>query len=84
MSVQREPALAGAREQYYGDGYRTSTPMHLDRCSHRFLSVEPVVSKRVEGGYVGRCLLCEATGPARDNGEDARRVLLEQMVGKEQ
>ncbi len=76
MSVEREPALAGAREQYYGDGYRTSRPKHPDRCRHRFLSVEAVVSKRVEGGYVGRCLLCETIGPARDNEEDARRVLI--------
>ena len=85
MSVQREPALARARERY--DGYRTSRPKHSgDRCGHRLLSVVPaVVSMRVEGWYGGRCLLCgTTTGPARGNGEDARRVLLEQMVGDEQ
>jgi hypothetical protein len=83
MSVQRQPALARARERY--DGYRTSRPKHSeDRCGHRLLSVVPVVSMRVEGGYAGRCLLCGTTGPARGNGEDARRVLLEQMVGDEQ
>jgi hypothetical protein len=83
MSVQREPALARARER--DDGYRTSRPKHSeDRCGHRLLSVVPVVSMRVEGGYAGRCLLCGTTGPARGNGEDARRVLLEQMVGDEQ
>jgi hypothetical protein len=43
------------------------------------------VSIRVEGGYVGRCLLCGTTGPLRGNGEDARRVmLLEQMVRDEE
>ena len=82
MSVQRDPALTGAREQY--DGYRISRPKHSYRCEHRLLSVVPVVSMRVEGGYAGRCLLCGTTGPARGNGEDARRVLLEQMVGDEQ
>ena len=83
LSVQREPALAGVREQL--DGYRISRPKHSeDRCGHRLLSVIPVVSMRVEGGYAGRCLLCGTTGPAMGNGEDARRVLLEQMVGDEQ
>ncbi len=82
MSVQREPALAGARERY--DGYRISRPKHSDRCAHRLLSVVPVLSVRVEGGYAGRCLLCGTTGPVRSNGEDARHVLLEQMVGDEQ
>ena len=84
MSVQRQPALARGRERY--DGYRTPRPKHSeDRCGHRLLSVVPVVSMRVEGGYAGRCLLCGTTGPARGNGEDARRaVLLEQMVGDEQ
>jgi hypothetical protein len=28
--------------------------------------------------------LCGKTGPVRGNGEDARRVLLEKMVGDEQ
>jgi hypothetical protein len=83
MSVQREPVLAGARERY--DGYQVSRPKHSeDRCRHKLLSVVPVVSMRVEGGYAGRCLLCGKTGPVRGNGEDARRVLLEKMVGDEQ
>ena len=83
MSVQREPAPAGARERY--DGYRLSRPKHSeDRCGHKLLSLVPVVSMRVEGGYAGRCLLCGTTGPARGNGVDARRVLLEQMLGDEQ
>ncbi len=82
MSVQREPALAGAREQY--DRYRISRPKHSDRCGHRLLSVVPVVSIRVEGGYVGRCLLCGTTGPVRGNGGSARLVLLEQMVSDEE
>ena len=84
VSVQRVPALASTSEQH--DGYRVSRPQRLDRCcGHKLLSVVPVVSMRVEvGGYVGRCLLCGTTGPVRDNGEDARRVLLEQMVCDEQ
>ncbi len=72
------------RSVHNNDESYVSRLEHPDRCRHRFLSMEPVVSKRVEGGYVGRCLLCETTGPARDNAEDARRVLLEQMVGNEQ
>jgi hypothetical protein len=83
MSVHRAPTLGGASKQY--DGYRISRPKHSDRrCGHRLLSVVPIVSMRVEGGYAGRCLLCGTTGPVRGNGEDARRVLLKQMVGDEQ
>jgi hypothetical protein len=83
VSVQSGPALAGTREQH--DGYRVSRPKHSERCGHRLLSVVPVVSIRVEGGYVGRCLLCGTTGHLRGNGEDARRaVLLEQIVRDEQ
>jgi hypothetical protein len=83
VSVQRVPALGRTREQH--DGYRVSRPQHRSQCcGHKLLSVVPVVSMRVEGGYVGRCLLCGTTGPVRDNGEDARRVLLEQMVRDEQ
>ena len=83
MSVQREPALSGTREH---DGYRASRPEHSeDRGRHRLLSVVPVVSMRVEeGGYLGRCLLCGTTGPVRSNGEDARLILLEQMVRDEE
>lgn len=84
VSVQRGPAVSGTREQH--DGYRVSRPEHSDGCcGHKLLSVVPVVSIRVEGGYVGRCLLCGTTGPVRDDGEDARRaVLLEQMVREEE
>ena len=84
VSVQSGPALAGTSEQH--DGYLVSRPKHSERCcGHRLLSVVPVVSIRVEGGYVGRCLLCGTTGPVRGNGEAARRmVLLEQMVRDEQ
>jgi hypothetical protein len=82
-SLQRVPALGRTREQH--DGYRVSRPQHSDRwCGHKLLSVVPVVSMRVEGGYAGRCLLCGTTGPVRGNGEDARRVLLEQMVRDEE
>ena len=84
MSVQRVPALASTSEQH-DDGYRVSRPQRLDRCcGHKLLSVVPVVSIRVEGGYMGRCLLCGMTGPVRGNGEAARRVLLEQMARDEQ
>jgi hypothetical protein len=72
VRVQSGPALAGTREQHDG------------RCGHRLLSVVPIVSIRVEGGYAGRCLLCGTTGPVRGNGEDARRVVLEQIVRDEQ
>jgi hypothetical protein len=78
VSVQREPALSGTREH---DGYRASRPEHSeDRCRHRLLSVVPIVSIRVEGGYAARCLLCGTTGSVRGNGEAARLVLLEQMI----
>jgi hypothetical protein len=82
VSVQSGPALAGTSEQR--DGYLVSRPKHSEQCGHRLLSVVPVVSIRVEGGYVGRCLLCGTTGPVRGNGEDARRVLLDQIVRDEQ
>jgi hypothetical protein len=75
VSVQRRPALSGTGEQQ-DNGYRVSRPQHRDRCHHKLLSVVPVVSMRVDGGYVGRCLLCGMTGPLRGNGEDARRVVL--------
>ena len=52
-----------------------------DICGHRLLSVVPVVSVRVEGGYVGRCLMCGMTGPVRSSEQAARRdVVLEQVV----
>ena len=85
MSVQRGPALGRTREQH-DNGYRVSRSQHSEDgcCRHKLLSVVPVVSIRVEGGYVGRCLLCGTTGPVRGNGETARLVLLEQMIGDEQ
>ncbi len=54
-----------------------------ERCKYRLLSVIPVVSLRVEGGYVGRCLLCRTTGPIRADGEAARCALLEQIRSNE-
>ena len=83
VSVQRGPALGRTSEHA---GCRASRPQHSeDRCcGHGLLSVVPVVSMRVEGGYAGRCLLCGTTGPVRGNEEAARRVLLERMVLDEQ
>ena len=72
----------GMRE--HDDEHRVSRPKHSqDRCGHRLLSVIPVVSMRVEGGYAGRCLLCGRTGPVKGTGEAARLVLLEQNVRDE-
>ena len=58
--------------------YGVLSPEHYysDRCRHRLMSVVPIVSLRVEGGYSARCLLCGTTGPVRDDGETARGVLL--------
>jgi hypothetical protein len=85
-SVHRGPALAGTSEYDYEvrdyEG-RAPRPQQTDRCGHRLLSVVPVVSIRVEEGYVGRCLLCGTTGPVRDDGEAARLVLFEQMIRAE-
>jgi hypothetical protein len=81
-SEQRRSVLAGIRE--LDDEYRVWRPKHTERCGHRLLSVVPIVSIRVEGGYAGRCLLCSATGPVRGNGEAARMVLLQQMVRDDQ
>ena len=84
VHVQRGPALSGTREQH-DYGYRLSRQHHSVRCCrHKLLSVVPVVSIRVEAGYLGRCLLCGTTGRVTGNGEDARRVLLEKMVRDEQ
>ena len=85
-SVQRRRgSVLGAGRSEHDDLYRVSRPEHSeDRCGHRLLSVVPVVSMRVEGGYAGRCLLCGTTGPVRGDGEAARGVLLEQMVSDEQ
>jgi hypothetical protein len=67
----------------------TSAPLRLAQqtgrrmpriwCEHRLLSVDPIVSVRVEGGYVGRCLLCGTTGPLRSSERAARGVLSEQL-----
>jgi hypothetical protein len=59
-------------------------PKTLDGCGHRLLSVVPVVSVRVGGGYVGRCLLCRTTGPVRSSEEAARDVVLEQVILNEE
>jgi hypothetical protein len=73
MSVQgRGRMLAGGRSEY-DDEYRVSRPEHSeDLCRHRLLSVVPIVSIRIEGGYAARCLLCDTTGPIRANAEAAR------------
>jgi hypothetical protein len=86
-SVQRRrgSVLAGDRSEHDDEVYRVSRPEQSeDRCGHRLLSVVPIVSMRVEGGYAARCLLCGETGPVRGNGEAARGVLLEQMVSDEE
>ena len=87
-SVQRRrgSALGAGRSEHDNDDeYRVSRPEHSeDRCGHRLLSVVPIVSMRVEGGYAGRCLLCGTTGPVRGDGEAARGVLLDRMVSDEQ
>jgi hypothetical protein len=82
VSAHRGLALGGPREH---NENRVSRPEHSeDRCcGHRLLSVIPVVSIRVEGGYAARCLLCGTTGPVRGSGGAARLVLLEQMVRDE-
>ena len=86
-SVQRRGSVlsAGGRSEHDNDESCVSRPEHSDdRCGHRLLSVIPIVSMRVEGGYAGRCLLCGTTGPVRGDGEAARGVLLDRMVSDEQ
>ena len=85
-SVQRRGSvLGGGRSEHDNDESCISSPEHSDdRCGHRLLSVVPIVSMRVEGGYAGRCLLCGTTGPVRGDGEAARGVLLDRMVSDEQ
>ena len=86
-SVQRRGSVLGAgRSEHDNDESCVSRPEHSDdhQCGHRLLSVVPIVSMRVEGGYAGRCLLCGTTGPVRGDGEAARGVLLDQMVSDEQ
>jgi hypothetical protein len=63
---------------------RTGRRAPQSACGHRLLSVVPIVSIRVEGGYAARCLLCGTTGPVRSSEEAARDVLLEQMVRDEE
>jgi hypothetical protein len=84
-SVQRRRSMLAAGRSEHDEAYRASTLDHSeDRCGHRLLSVVPVVSIRVEGGYAARCLLCGTTGPVRGNGKAARGVLLEQMMVREE
>jgi hypothetical protein len=88
-SVQRRrrrgSVLGAGKSEHDNDESCVSRPEHSDdRCGHRFLSVVPIVSMRVEGGYAGRCLLCGTTGPVRGDGEAARGVLLDRMVSDEQ
>jgi hypothetical protein len=64
--------------------HKTDRQTQQTGCRHTLLSVVPIVSLRVEGGYAARCLLCGTTGPVKGNGEAARLVLLEQMVRDEQ
>ncbi len=47
------------------------------RCEHKLLGIVPIVPVRAEGGYRGRCLLCEVVGPLKDNEGNARQALLE-------
>ncbi len=69
---RRGPALADTKGHEYG----LLSPENSDRCGHRLLSVVPIASIRVEGGYADRCLLCGTTGPVRGDGGTVRRVLL--------
>jgi hypothetical protein len=84
-SMQRRGSVLAAGRSEHNDEYRVSRLEHSDdQCGHRLLSVIPIVSMRVEGGYAARCLLCATTGPVRGDGEAARGVLLEQMVSDEE
>jgi hypothetical protein len=64
--------------------YRAGRLEQARRCGHRLLSVVPLVSIRVEGGYRGRCLLCGTNGPIRGNAEAARGGLFNRVPGNEQ
>jgi hypothetical protein len=85
-SVQRRGSvLAAGRGEHNDEYHRVSRPEHSDdQCGHRLMSVVPIVSIRVEDGYVARCLLCGTTGPVRGDGETARGVLLEQLISDEE
>lgn len=83
-SMQRRGSVLAAGRSEHNDQYRVSVLEHSnDQCGHRLLSVVPIVSMRVEGGYAARCLLCGTTGGVRRDGEAARGVLLDQMVSEE-
>jgi hypothetical protein len=56
-------------------GHRTGRRGPQTACEHKLLSVVPIVSIRVEGGYAARCLLCGTTGPVRGSDEAARSYL---------
>ena len=62
---------------------KSSRRMAQSWCEHSLLSVVPIVSIRVEGGYAARCLLCGTKGPVRSSEEEARGMLLEQLVPNE-
>jgi hypothetical protein len=79
--MHRGLSLAGTSEH---DKHRVGKPEQARRCAHTLLSVVPVVSIRVEGGYRGRCLLCGTNGPIRGNADAARGVLLNRVLGNEQ
>ncbi len=40
-------------------------------CEHRTVGL----AEQVEGGVVGRCLVCDTVGPVRKTPEEARRAL---------
>jgi hypothetical protein len=88
--MQRRLMLAptGKREgnkqpRYRVDRQEEEEHYSEERCRHRLFSIVPIVSLRVESGYVGRCLLCGASGPVRSHGEAARGALLDQ-IGREE
>jgi hypothetical protein len=84
-SVQRRELMLAGTKSEHDDEYRVSRPEHSeDRCGYTLLSVVPIVSMRVEGGYAARFLLCGSAGPVRDNGESARRGLLNRGVRDEE
>ena len=87
-SVQRRrgSVLGAGRSEHNNDESCVSRLEHSDDrcCGHRLLSVVPIVSMRVEGGYADRCLLCGTIGPVRGDEEAARGVLLDRMVSDEQ
>ena len=79
--MHRGLSLAGTSHH---DKHRVGRLEQVRRCRHRLLSVVPVVSIRVEGGYRGRCLLCGTNGLIRGNSEAGRVVLLNRVLGNEQ